>query len=300
MKSAGSQFLDPAILQHLPNLELIARRLVKGLFVGYHKSPQFGYSVEFVDHRDYVHGDDLRTVDWRVWARKDKYYVKRFEMESQLKATIILDSSKSMEFGEGGMSKLTYGSYLAATLAYMLIHNQNDMAGLVTFDDRIRHYIPPRGSRSHLRLILHALGNVQPGPATNVPQVCHHLADTIKSRGMIILISDLLDDVDAVLAGLRHFQHKKHDVILFHLMDDAELELPYRELSNFRDLESGDYLAVDPGVFRKTYKGRVSDFVARLKQGCRQTNIDYNLIRTSQPIPQVLSNYIAFRARRAR
>lgn len=299
MKLVGSRFLDPEMLSRLANLELVARRLVEGIFVGYHKSPRHGYSVEFVDHREYVHGDDLRTVDWRVWGRKDKYYVKRFEMESQLKATLILDTSRSMDFGDGKLTKLTYGSFLAASLAYLLIH-QNDMAGLVTFDEQIRHYIPPRGSRQHLRLILHALEGVEPGPATNVPHTCHRLAERIRSRGMVILISDLLDDVDEVLGGLRHLQHAKHEVIIFHVMDDAELDLPYQELANFRDVESGSRLAVDPAVFRKTYRQRAAEFCERLRAGCVQTSIDYNLIRTSEPVEKTLGNYIAFRARRAR
>ncbi len=299
MNIVGSRFLDPALLAKLPNLEIAAKKLVKGTFVGYHKSPDFGYSVEFVDHREYAAGDDLRTVDWRVWARKDKYYVKRFEMESQLKATIVLDGSKSMDFGEGKLKKIEYGSYLAATLAYTLIH-QNDMAGLVTFDSKVRHYLPPRGSRQHLRMMLHILGQLQPGPATNIPAVCHHLAETIKTRGMIILISDLLDDTDKILTALQHFQHKKHDVIVFHLLDDAELNLPYAELANFRELETSSRLAVDPATFRATYQDRVRAYCTSLREGCLKSNVDYHLIRTSQPIETVLSNYFAFRARRTR
>jgi len=299
MKLVGSKFLDPAILAKLPNMELAARRLVEGMFVGYHKSPRFGYSVEFVDHRDYAPGDDPRSVDWKVWARKDRYYVKRFEMESQLKATVILDTSRSMDFGEAGVTKLSYGSILAASLCYMLIH-QNDMAGLATFDARVKHYIPPRGSRSHLRSILHALGTVSAGPETDVSAACHHLADTIQSRGMVIVISDLLDDTKEVLNSFRHFQHKKHDLIVFHLLDDAELELPYQELSNFVDIESGRRTAVDPASFRSVYKGRMSEFCQQLKDGCIKTNIDYNLIRTSEPIETVLGAYMRFRARRAR
>ena len=297
--SSGSHFLDPAILASLPNHELVAKRLVRGVFVGYHKSPDFGYSVEFVDHRDYVPGDDLRTVDWRVWARKDKYYVKRFEMESQLKATIVLDTSRSMDFGDGRLTKLTYASYLAASLAYLVIH-QNDMAGLVTFDDKIQNYLPPRGSRAHLRSLLHILGGIKPGPATNVPAACHHLADTMKSRGMVILISYLLDDTAEVLNALRHFQHKKHDVIVFHVLDDGELDLPYQELANFRDLESGVRLAVDPAAFRPEYRRRIGAFCDELNQGCLRTNIDYHLVRTSEPLEKVLSSYLKFRMRRAR
>ncbi|HEY8668140.1 MAG TPA: DUF58 domain-containing protein [Tepidisphaeraceae bacterium] len=299
MKLVGSRYLDPEILAKLPNLELAAKRLVEGVFVGYHKSPDFGYSVEFVDHREYVPGDDLRTVDWRVWARKDKYYVKRFEMESQLKGTIILDTSRSMDFGEGKLTKLAYGSYVAASLAYLLIH-QNDMAGLVTFDNEIHNYLPPRGSRLHMRTILHALSTVQPGPATDVAAVCHRLADTIKSRGMIILISDLLDDPQRVIHSLQHFHHKKHDVCVFHIMDDAELDLPYHELANFRDVESGRRLAVDPGTFRATYTNRMKQFVNELRDGCLHSGVEYNLVRTSEPIEKVLGNYISFRARRSK
>jgi len=306
MPIEGSQYLDPDILRQLPNMELIAKRLVESVFVGYHRSPYFGFSVEFADHREYVHGDDLRTVDWKVWARKNRYYVKRFEMENELKATIILDTSRSMDYGTGKLTKLQYGSYLAATLVYLLMQ-QNDMAGLVTFDESIRHYIPPRGSRAHMRSILQALGTVKPGPATNVARVCHDLAETIKARGMIILISDMLDGGtgngngtgDAVHA-LRHFQHRKHDVIVFHVMDDSELDLPFDELSNFRDLESGQRLAVDPSTFRKVYRQRVQSFVDGMRQECVKSNIDYKLVRTSMPIEAVLTEYLHFRARRSR
>ena len=293
-------------------MELIAKRLVESVFVGYHRSPYFGYSVEFADHREYVHGDDLRTVDWKVWGRKNRYYVKRFEMENELKATIILDTSRSMDYGSGTgksdaksgaargkLTKLEYGSYLAATIVYLLMQ-QNDMAGLVTFDDHIRHYIPPRGSRSHLRLILQALGTVKPGPATDVARVCHDLAEAIKARGMVILISDLLDDTAQVINALRHFQHRKHDVIVFQILDDSELDLPFDELSNFRDIESGGRVAVDPATFRKIYRQRVEAFVEELRHGCVQTNIDYKLVRTSTPIESVLTEYLHFRARRSR
>ncbi|HUW34037.1 MAG TPA: DUF58 domain-containing protein [Planctomycetota bacterium] len=327
MPIEGSQFLDPDILRQLPNMELIAKRLVESVFVGYHRSPYFGFSVEFADHREYVHGDDLRTVDWKVWARKNRYYVKRFEMENELKATIILDTSRSMDYGTGKLTKLQYGSYLAATLAYLLMQ-QNDMAGLVTFDDAIHHYIPPRGSRAHMRAILKALGSVKPGPATNVARVCHDLAETIKTRGMIILISDMLDGgtngrngqaradgnpppaptngngngsgTGEAVHALRHFQHRKHDVIVFHVLDDSELDLPFDELSNFRDLESGQRIAVDPATFRKVYRQRVQSFVNDLRQECVQTNIDYKLVRTSMPIEAVLTEYLHFRARRSR
>lgn len=296
----GARYLDPEVLARLPNMELRARRLVEGLFVGYHKSPQFGYSVEFADHREYVHGDDLRTVDWRVWARKNRYYVKRFEMESQLKTTLILDVSRSMDFGRGRLTKLQYGCYLAATLAYLLI-GQNDMAGLVTFDESIRTYLPPRGSRAHLRTILHTLDGITAGPATRAARVCHDLAETIRARGMVVLISDLLDGDDAeVIAALRHFQHRKHDVIVFHILDDAELELPYREVANFVDVEAGGRVAVDPGAFRAEYCRRVEAFCANLSRECSKTRIDYRRVTPATPLPQVLGEFIRFRRRRSR
>lgn len=299
MQIVGSEYLDPNILSALPNIEFIARRLVEGLFVGMHKSPHFGYSVEFKDHRDYVPGDDLRIVDWKVWARKDKYFVKRFEMESQLKATILLDCSRSMDFGENRLTKLQYASYLAASLAYLIIH-QNDMAGLVTFDTDIHHYLPARGSRGHMRSILKAIGDVQPGPATNVPQVCNHLAQLIKSRGIIILISDLLDDVEETLHAVRHLQYKKHEVIVFHVLDDAELNLPYEALANFEDLESRQIQVVDPLAFRNEYQTRVKDYCEALRTGCQKTSVDYHLVSTSQPVEIFLANYLTFRARRSR
>lgn len=297
--SVGSRFLDPAVLARLPNLELVARRLVDGMFVGYHKSPRFGYSVEFVDHRDYVAGDDLRTVDWKVWARKDKYYVKRFEMESQLRGTIVLDTSTSMDFGEGALTKLTYGSMLAASLAHLLIH-QNDLAGLSTFDGKVRNHLAARGGRSHLRDLLHVLGQVKPGPGTDVATSCNHLAELIPPRGMVMVISDLLDDVDKVLHALRHLRHEKHDVIVFHLLDDAELDLPYQELLNLRDVETGQRLAVDANAFRGQYRERVGDFCQRIREGCIASNIDYQLIKPSQPLEEVLARFMNFRLRRAR
>ena len=299
MQTTGSRFLDPDILKQLPNMELRAKRLVESIFVGYHKSPYFGYSVEFADHREYVQGDDLRTVDWKVWARKNKYYVKRFEMESQLKATLVVDTSKSMDYGTGKLTKLEYASYLAATIVYLLMR-QNDMGGLVTFDDQIRRRLPPGGSRAHLRQVLHALDNVQPGPATNVAKVCHDLAETIKARGMIIVISDLLQEPSEVIGALRHFQHRKHDVIVFQILDDSELDLPFAELSNFRDLESGQRVAVDPATFRHTYRERVRAFCDELRQGCLQTKIDHVLTRTSQPLETVITDYLSFRTRRSR
>lgn len=294
------QYLDPEILARLPkNIELIAKRLVQGLFVGYHRSPYFGSSVEFGDHRQYYPGDELRMMDWRVWAKHDRYCVKRFMMESQLKATILLDCSTSMDFTGGGLTKLQYGCYLAASLCYLIIH-QNDMAGLVSFDDAIRDYLPPRGSRSHMRLILHALERLKTGPQTNVGRTCHHLAETMRSRGMIIVISDLLDDPDEVVRGLQHLHSARHDVIVFQLLDNAELTLPYRELCDFEDLEAGGSTPVDPIAFRQEYMSRVEEFCGRLRQGCIRSNIDYVRVNTSEPIEKMLFNYLVFRARHSR
>ena len=297
---SGHQYLDPQILAHLPkNIELIARRLVQGMFVGYHRSPHFGSSVEFADHRQYYAGDELRTVDWRVWAKHDRYYVKRFVMESQLKATILMDCSTSMDFSGDGLSKLEYGCYLAASLCYLIVH-QHDMAGLVTFDDSIRDYLPPRGSRSHMRLILHALERLRTGPQTNVGRICHHLAETMRARGMVILISDMLDEPDEILRGLRHLRSAKHDVIVFQLLDDFELTLPYRELSDFEDMETGRSTPVDPLAFRRDYIGRIEEFCSRLREGCIRSNIDYLRVNTSEHIERMLFNYLVFRAKHSR
>ena len=294
------QYLDPHILAHLPkHIELIAKRLVQGLFVGYHRSPYFGSSVEFADHRQYYPGDELRTMDWRVWAKHDRYCIKRFMMESQLKATILLDCSTSMDFRSDGLSKLEYGCYLAASLCYLIIH-QNDMAGLVSFDDSIRDYLPPRGSRVHMRSILHALERLKTGRQTNVARICHHLAETMRARGMVIVISDLLDEPDEIIRGLRHLRSARHDIIVFQLLDNAELTLPYRELSDFEDMEAGGSTPVDPIGFRQDYISRIEEFCARLREGCVHSNIDYVRVNTSEPIEKMLFNYLVFRARHSR
>ena len=291
------QYLDPHILAHLPkNVELIAKRLVQGMFVGYHRSPFFGTSVEFADHRQYYPGDELRTMDWRVWAKHDRYCIKRFMMESQLKATILLDCSTSMDFRSNGLSKLEYGCYLAASLSYLIIH-QNDMAGLVSFDDTIRDYLPPRGSRAHMRSILHALERLKTGPQTNVARICHHLAETMRARGMIILISDLLDtDYTRPLRVLS----QRHDLTAITLSDPRESELPDVGFIQLRDAETGHQVLVDTSDarLREQFAGNQRAAAEARSEGLRRLGVDEIRIDTTRSYIEPLVRHFRSRARR--
>ena len=294
MPEGPPTFLDPNILSSIANMELRAKMLVEGMYAGLHRSPFFGSSVEFADYRAYSQGDELRHIDWRVYGKMDRFYIKRYEVERNLRCYLLLDKSASMGYASEGLSKLEYGSYLAASLAYLVLR-QRDSAGLVTFDDRIENNVPARGSLDHIRLLLHILENTTPGAETNIDVVCHEIADTIQRRGIILLISDLFDEPDRILDGLRHFRFKKHDVVVFHLLDPYELSLPHRQLGNFQDLETRQEVAVDPNIFRPEYQKRINAFIDELRLGCWDSQIDYVLVDTSRPVEEALLSYLAKR-----
>ena len=215
------KFFDPLVLSRLTNMELIARLVVEGFISGLHKSPYHGFSVEFAEHRQYMPGDEIRSIDWKVYGKSDKFYVKEYEEETNLKSYLILDMSSSMGYSSGAVSKLEYGSYLVASLAHLMLR-QRDAVGLITFDEDITHFIPPRGNTIHIHNILKRLGSLTPGGETDTRKVFHALAERIKRRGLIIIISDFLDDPETILLGLKHFRHRKHEVIAFHLLDPAD------------------------------------------------------------------------------
>lgn len=291
----GSHFLDPRILNQLPDIELIARRLVHGMFIGYHRSPYYGYSVEFSDHREYTQGDDIRKLDWKVFGKSDRYFIKRFEMESNLRCYCLLDVSSSMNFSGEGITKLEYGCYLAASITY-LIMCQHDQAGLVTFDHKVRDLLPARGSRAHRRLILDRLARIQPGPATDLPAILHELAERLPRRGLIVIISDCFGSPEALSHALEHLRFRKHDLILFQTLDRYELELPYSALADFVDAESGRRLPVDPLVDRPGYLERINRFQQAIREGCHKNQMDYVLASTSEPIERMLFQYLVRRA----
>lgn len=291
-----SKYFDPEGLARIGNLELVARQVVEGFLSGRHRSPFHGFSAEYLDHRVYTPGDEISTIDWKVLARTDRYFVKLYEDETNLRAHILLDCSRSMGFKSGSLDKLSYGCYLAAALAYLLIR-QNDAVGLTLFDTEIRHFIPPQAHPSQFRRILESLNTTASQGDTAVGPVLHRLAERIKRRGLIILISDLLDREAAIAEGLQHFRHDRHEVIVFHVLDDAELTFPYDRVTRFEDMEGGGKVVVNPKSVRQKYLERIHQFVETVKTSCFERKISYHLAQTSQPYAACLAEYLDKRSR---
>ena len=290
------RFLDPAVLARLGTLELKARTVVEGFLSGLHRSPFKGFSVEFAEYRQYMPGDDLSSIDWKVYARSDRYYVKKFEEETNLDCYLLLDVSASMGYGSRGVTKLQYASMVAGSLAY-LMHRQRDAVALTTFDDSIVTMLPPSARPSHLRSVLVTLDRVQLGSRTNVAKPLHQLADGIAKRGMVILISDLLDEPEHVIDGLRHFRFRGTDVVVFHVMDPAELTFPFTRAARFRDLEAGDELMAVPSVVRDDYLAALTAAMERYKRDLGGAGIDYRLLDTSEPLEFALLSYLSTRGK---
>lgn len=288
------KFLEPSILSRIGNLELVARTLVNGLYSGIHRSPFFGSSIEFADYRQYAPGDSIRDLDWRVFGRRERLFIKRYEVERNLRCYILLDKSASMGFGSNELAKFQYASYLSASLAYLLVH-QRDQVGIVTFDEDLRDLIPPRGGMYHLRLLLHILERSEPGSRTALSEVCHKVAERVGRRALVVLVSDLFEEVEPLLDGLRHFRFNQNEVVVFHILDGRELRLPYKQLSNFEDMESGRQIAVDPNAFRSEYQKRLNSFIDAVRMGCWREQIDYVLCDTSEPLEIALMAYLTRR-----
>ena len=297
--SEYQKYLDPKTLTKISKLDLLARLVVEGYISGLHRSPYHGFSVEFADRREYVPGDDIKHVDWRVYAKSDRYYIKQYEEETNLRCTILLDVSESMRYGSGPVTKQDYACYIAASLTYLLLQQQ-DSVGLATFDNQVRKFIPPKSSPAHLRLLLHEMNQVKPERKTNMDLIFHDVAERVSRRGMIVIISDLFDDVEKILMGLRHFRHKKHEVVVFHVLDEYELTFPFDDTTLFEGLEETGQVVTEPRSLRDTYVEEVKDFVTRLKKGCRQHRIDYVQMSTDQKLDVALSAYLAARAARGK
>jgi len=290
------QLLDPQSVSKMTNLSLIARLVVEGFITGLHRSPYHGFSVEFAEHRQYMPGDDIRHVDWKIYAKTDRYYVKQFEEETNLKSYILLDTSASMGFSSHSVSKLEYSTYLSAALSYLML-KQRDAAGLVTFDQSIRKYLPPRSVNSYLNIILKELENTQSEKKTNVSHALHDMAERIDRRGLIILFSDLFDDPQKVLSGLKHFRHKKHEVVVFHILDPIERSFDFAQDAVFQDVETNEKLATQPWHIRKDYRERMHQFVEQYKNQCLANRIDYVLMDTSEDFDRALLQYLTKRKR---
>ncbi len=294
-------YLDPRTLASIEGLGLQARLVVEGFVAGLHKSPYHGFSVEFAQHREYSPGDDLRHVDWKVWSKTDKYYLKQYEEETNLLTYVLLDVSASMGYAsEGNVTKLQYGQYVAAALAYLVLQQQ-DAVGLTLFDDRVRRLLRPSGQPSHLKELIRLMDSELARDRTKTGPVFHEMAERIGRRGIVVIISDLLDgDPDEILGGLRHFRHRRHEVILFHLLDPAEVEFPFRQITKFLGIEIDEELLTDPSALRRGYLDELDAFKEQLQRGCRLADIDYVPLRTDQPLDQALVGYLAARAARGR
>lgn len=277
-------------------MELKARTIVEGFLSGLHRSPLRGFSVEFAEYRQYLPGDDLSTIDWKVYARSDRYYVKKFEEETNLDCHLLLDVSASMGYGSSGVTKLQYGSFLAAALGY-LMNRQRDAVGFMAFDDRIVHMLPASARPGHLRSLLVSIERLQLGERTNVSKPLHQLADTLVKRGMVILISDLLDDPDSVIEGLKHFRFKGTDVIVFHVLDKDELTFPFERATRFHDMETEDEVMAVPAVVRDQYLKEIEDLIGLYRRELGVAGIDYCLLDTSQPLDFALMSYLSTRRR---
>ena len=291
MPTDSSKHLTPELLSKLQNLSIKARYVVEGFMIGLHKSPYHGFSVEFSEHRPYEIGDEVRHIDWKLWSKTNKYFVKQFEEETNLKANIILDQSNSMDYGSNQISKFDYAKLLAASFAYILI-KQQDAVGLALFNETINKLIPPRSVPSHLNILLSQMESATPGNKTNIANALHYSAEGITKRGLVIVISDLMDDTDQIINGLRHLRHKGHEVIVFHIIDHDEATFDFKERIKFIDNETGEEITTDPWHISKDYVKLFNHYCKTLKLGCGQNKIEYIPLQTNQPLDIALTELL--------
>ncbi len=292
-----SRMLDPLVVSRLENLELIARQVVEGFITGLHRSPYHGFSVEFTDHRPYMPGDERKNIDWKLFAKTDRYYIKQFEEETNLKSYLLIDSSRSMAFkGEGTLGKSRYAAMLAASLSYLLLR-QRDGVGLALYSDKLHDYVPPRARMSQLGLLSAKLEGMKCDGLTSPLPVYRELAERIHRRGLIIVISDLLTAPEDTLRALKYFSHRKHEVIVFQILDPSELGLPGGGEILFRDMETGENLQTHAWQIKQEYDREVAAMIADLRSRCRESMIDYQLVSTATPFESALYSFLEKRRR---
>jgi uncharacterized protein (DUF58 family) len=288
---------DPTSLSKYGHLTLVARNLVEGFLTGMHKSPYKGFSVEFAEHRQYYPGDEIRHIDWRAYGKTDRYYIKEYEEETNLKAQILFDASGSMGYKGKHPSKFQYAQYIVASLSYLMLH-QRDAVGLSLHDTRVRTYIKPRANSKHLLYLLNTLQQAQPEGETALAPLWHQVADQLKQRGLVIILSDCFEQVPALLRALQHFRHKRHEVLLFHILAPEEIEFPFKKWTQFRNLEVANHkLLVDPNRLRKEYLANFGRFCKELREAAGKTQVDYHLMRTDEPVERALGIYLTRRQR---
>ena len=290
----STRFIDPQTLARIASLELIARTVVEGFISGLHRSPHLGFSVNFAEYRAYRPGDDIRKIDWKVYGRTDRFFVKEYEGETNTAIHLILDSSRSMAYASQGITKLEYGQFLAASLGYFAFR-QRDAVGFISYDEDVLDYIPARGSLGHLNTVLHTIEKTQPGEKTDFVRSLVKVSERLRRRGIVVVISDLFEDPDNVMDGLRHLAFRGNDVIVFQLLDPAELRFDFQDAAQFVDMETRSEMHVIPDFIRQEYRRVLQDQVARYEKECRKDRMDFSMIDTSQPLDSALFSYLVRR-----
>jgi len=286
--------MQPEAIKKISRLELRARHVVEGFLAGMHRSPYFGQSVEFLQHREYTPGDDPRFVDWKVWARQDRLCVKQFEEDTNLRATLLVDVSASMRYGRGPLDKYEYACTLAACLAYLILRQQ-DAVGCLAFDEQARSVVPQRTRRNHLDSVIQALDAASAANKTDVYEILRTAAETYPRRGLMVLVSDLLVEREGLFRGLRLLRSRGHDVLVFHVLDDDELDFDFKGPTRFEGLESPLHLSCNPRALREGYLAALQAYLEEVRRGCARNNSDYALLRTSQPLDAALASYLSHR-----
>ncbi len=290
------KYLQPKVVAQLKNIELIARLVVEGFIIGLHRSPYHGFSVEFSEHRQYNPGDEIKYIDWKVYARTDKFFVKQFEQETNLRSIIAIDKSASMKFAsKGNISKFEYSAYLAASISYLLM-NQRDAVGLALYDNTLRSYLPPRSKKSYINEILRIIGETTPSDKTGTAFSLNQLAEKIFRRGLVVILSDFFDDPKSILTALKHFRHKKHEVIAFQILDPLEIEFRFGSSATIKDLETNETIQTQPFQIQRSYRELVNNFINYITKECFEHNIDFVTIRTDEPFDIALKRYLTKRA----
>ena len=290
----GARFVDPKVLTRVKDLELVARSVVDGFINGLHRAPHFGASIDFAEHRGYVPGDDIRRVDWRLFARTDRYFVKQYEADTNANFSVLFDTSRSMGFTSHGVTKLEYGKFLAACLAY-LSHRQRDRVGIVTFDQDVVTHVP--ASAKHFNVLLHTLDRATADRPGRLVPMLQQMAEHFKRRSIVALVSDLYEPPDDLLDALKPYSFLGNDLVIFHVLDPAEVSFPYTDPSRFQDLESGDEVPVVPEGFAEQYRKMIREHIASIRRKCSESRIDYVLLDTSKPLDEALHSYLGNRER---
>lgn len=288
------RFLHPETVARIARLDLRAKQVVEGFLTGMHRSPFFGHSIEFRQHRDYTSGDDLRHLDWKVWSKTDRFYIKQYEAETNLRAHFVVDVSASMHYGNGALNKYNYACTAAACLAYLILRQQ-DAVGMTTFDESVRQVIPTRSQQTHIQAIISAMHVSKPRDKTDIEKILKRVAENAPGRGMIVLFSDLLVDREPLFRGLDMLRHNRHDILLFHILDEEELTFPFAGTTRFEGMEEIEEILCDPRALRDGYVEALQEYLTEVRRGCSKRGIDYQLVHTREYLDAVLSKFLHFR-----